>query len=432
MGMSLKIAIIGAGSTYCPELAQGFIKASETLPVDRIFLMDINSVKLNTVGNFFKRVLAKNRIQCDVVLTTDLRQAVEGADYVITQIRVGEMPARIKDEKIPLKYGLIGQETTGAGGFFNALRALPAIQEIAQTIEDVAPDAWLINFANPSGILTEYLCNYTRVKSIGLCNVPITTIESMGEILGLDYHKIRVDSIGLNHLSWYTGVYYEGKEYLSELLDKRYRGTAMQNMDKIEMNENIVSSLHAIPSSYLNYYYYRRQSLRKEQEAQQTRGEICQQIENELLEYYANPEHDIVPELLSKRGGHLYSQAAVSLIEALYTGNGTYHVIDVQNRGVLDFLEDTDVIETTCRVTKNKFERVPIGTTISESCKGLIQTVKRYEKLTVKAGIEGDLEAAKQALWCHPLIGDAQAAEQVIHDLMQAHKQYLGNFKITG
>ena len=427
--MGLKIAVIGSGSTYCPELAEGFIKAADNLPLDSIYLMDINPRKLHIVGGFFSRVFQKHGMSCKVILTENLQEAVAGADYIITQIRVGEMPARIQDEKIPLKYDLIGQETTGIGGFFNALRTLPAIEEIAHEIERSAPDAWLINFSNPSGILAEYLCNYTNVKAIGLCNVPITTLESMGECLNLDYRKLRVDSVGLNHLSWYTGVYYDGKDYLPQLLDKRYHGKTMKNMELSETEFQVVSSLRAIPSSYLNYYYYRRDSLQKEQNVPQTRGEKCLEIEDELLKYYGNPENDEIPASLAKRGGHLYSQAAVSLIEALYTGNGSYHVINVQNRGVLNFLEDTDVIETTCRVVKNGIERIPIQNPVNASIQGLIQAVKQYEKLTVKAGIKGDEEIAKQALWCHPLIGDVKITNQAVSELMQAHRQYLQRFR---
>lgn len=427
--MGVKVSIIGAGSTYCPELAQGLIAARNLLPVDSVYLMDINERKLNIVGGFFKRFFAQQQMPADVCLTTDLHTAIEHADFVITQIRVGEMPARIRDEKIPLKYGLIGQETTGIGGMMNALRALPAIETIAREIEQSAPDAWLINFANPSGILTEYLANHTKVHSIGLCNVPITMLETLSRILDIPLSSLRLDSVGLNHLSWYTGVFDEnGNEWLGKLLDSHFQGVSMQNIEAIEALPDMMQTLHAIPSSYLNYFFYRDQELQKLKTVDMTRGERCQLIENELLEYYGNPENTDIPALLAKRGGHLYSQAAIELITSLYTGDGKTHVINVRNEGVLDFLDDSDVIETTCHVTKNGYQRIPLSSRIPSSAKGLIQAVKQYEKLTVQAGIHGDRQAALEALLCHPLIGDATLGKAAFEELLEAHRPLLPRF----
>lgn len=431
--MGIKIAIIGAGSTYCPELAQGMAAAKDRLPVDSVYLMDINARKLNIVGGFFKRYFEFMNMPARVLLTQDLHEAVENADFIITQIRVGEMPARIKDEKIPLAHGLIGQETTGIGGFFNALRALPAIETIAREIERSAPKAWLINFANPSGILTEYLANYTKVRAIGLCNVPITMLETLSGILGVPLSSLRVDSVGLNHLSWYTGVYdEENHELLGKLLDSGFQGVSMKNIEAIEALPEMMRTLHAVPSSYLNYFFYRTQELEKLRTAEMTRGERCQLIEDELLNYYGDQKNTAIPALLAKRGGHLYSQAAIELIESLYTGDGKAHVINVRNEGVLDFLEDSDVIETTCRVTKNAYQRISLASRVPSCAKGLIQTVKQYEKLTVKAGISGDRQAALQALLCHPLVGDAVLGKAAFEELLAAHRPLLPRFFTQG
>ncbi len=424
----MKLTVIGAGSSYCPELAQGLLERTEQLPFSEIFLMDIDDNKLSVVGGFFKRMAEQAGMKAKIVLTSDLKSAVEDADYIITQIRVGGMEARSIDEKTPLKYNLIGQETTGVGGFFKAMRSVWAMKDIAQAIEKYAPNAWLVNFANPSGILAEYLLNYTSVKSIGLCNIPITSIETFADILKKDPSTITVDSVGLNHLSWYTGIFCEGKEYLKDLVVNGFSGISMKNIEDIEVDLELIKSIKAIPSPYLNYFYFRESRLAKLKEKEKSRAEECAEVEGELMSYYADPDNNIIPEMLSKRGGHLYSLAAISLIESLHTGNGAHHVINVKNGDTLPFLDKNDVIETSCRVYGDRIEKTPITTDVNDSIVGLIQTLKRYERLAVKAALKGDRDIAKHALLCHPLIGDASVAEKVTQEMFELHKQYLPQF----
>ncbi len=426
--MKLKLAVIGAGSSYCPELAQGLIERRASLPFSEIYLMDIDQNKLSIVGGFFKRVMEREGMDAKIVLTGDLKTAVEGADFIVSQIRVGGMEARSIDEKIPLKYDLIGQETTGVGGFFKAMRSIWAMKDIAQAIEQYAPNAWLVNFANPSGILAEYLLNYTSVKSIGLCNIPITSIETFANILNKDAESITVDSVGLNHLSWYTGIFHKGKEHLKDLVENGFAGISMKNIEDIEVDLELIKSIKAVPSPYLNYFYTRNSQLAKLKGKEKSRAEECVEVENELMEYYADANNNVTPEMLSKRGGHLYSLAAISLIESLYTGNGAPHVINVKNGDTLSFLEKDDVIETSCRVYSDRIERIPVSTEVNDSIIGLIQTVKKYEKLAVKSALAGDKNIAKHALMCHPLIGDATVSEKVIEEMLELHKQYLPQF----
>ncbi len=426
--MGLKLTIIGAGSSYCPELAQGLIERRTKLPFDEIHLMDIDETKLKAVGGFFERMMKREDMSVKIVMTDDLVAAVRDADFIISQIRVGGMEARAVDEKIPVKYGLIGQETTGIGGFFNALRSIEAMKDIARAIEQYAPSAWLINFANPSGILAEYLLNYTSVKSIGLCNIPITSIETFANILNKDKRKITLDSVGLNHLSWYTGIFYEKQECLKELIDGGFAGIPMKNIDKIEVDLEWIKSLRAIPSPYLNYFYNCEHELEKLKSKKVSRAEECVKVEEQLINYYKNFDNNTIPEMLSKRGGHLYSLAAIGLIDSLYNGDGEYHVINVKNEGVLDFLKSDDVVETNCRVFRDRVERVPITTAINRSIIGLIQTVKQYEKATVETALSGDKAMMKNTLLCHPLVGDISVAQKVIDEMLQLHKNHLPRF----
>lgn len=298
---SFKIAIIGAGSTYTPKLIDGFIKRKNELPVTSFYLMDIDKCKLGIVGNFAKRMLDANNINCEFVMTEDLKTAVKDADFVLAQVRVGKLDARIKDEKIPLKYDLIGQETTGIGGFMKALRTIPVMMEIAEYIENYSPDAWLINFSNPSGIIAEALLNNTNVKMISLCNVPIIMKKEAMQRVPEEAKSVCIDYVGLNHLSWITGIYCDGREVLQEQLLDKYDFVNMKNIPKMDIDKELIKSIRSIPSSYLQYYYYRERQLQHMKDEKKCRGEICLEIEEELLKLYQQPE------LIKEKGSNLYS-----------------------------------------------------------------------------------------------------------------------------
>ncbi len=424
----LKIAVIGSGSTYTPELFDGFIRRKDELPVSHFYLMDINERKRNIVGSFVKRMLRAKNIDSEVILTDDLDEALSGADYVITQIRVGMLEARINDEKIPLKYDLIGQETTGVGGFMKAMRTIPVMMDIVKRMEKLCPDAWLINFANPSGIIAEALLNYTGVKMMGLCNAPLGMKKRAMELVPEGSNDVKIQYMGLNHLSWVTAIYCDGKEILQERLSGKQDFVSMKNIKSIELDEDLLKSIRGIPSGYLSYYYYRDRQLKHLKEEKKSRGEVCKEIEEELLALYQKPELVEKPAALDKRGGAMYSEAAVSLISAIHNDKNEEHVVDILNQGALDFMDYNDVVEIPCIVGKNGAKPIPVRDFDNQHVKGMMRTLKAYEKHAVRAGIYGDYHEALNALLINPLVGDYQKAKGVLDEMLRVNKDYLPQF----
>ncbi len=425
----LKIAVIGAGSTYTPELVDGIIKRRNELPLTELYLMDIDPLKLGIVGGLIRRMLQAEGLEATTVLTADLEEAVRGADFVICQIRVGQLAARIRDEKIPLRHGLIGQETTGAGGFMKALRTIPQLSRIAGVMERLAPDAWLINFTNPSGIIAEMLLNHHRVKSIGLCNAPIMMQRDALQRVPVErLAEASVEYVGLNHLSWVTDVYLAGEPILADQLRGHFRTFRPANLPQIDFEPELLQELGAIPCSYLTYYYYRERALAHLKEEPKTRGEICLEIEAELLKLYQQPELHEKPAILEKRGGHLYSEAAISLVSAIYNDKNEAHIVNVPNQGALPFMADGDVVEIRCMVGRNGARPLPLPNFANQHVIGMMQTLKAYEKLTVQAGLTGDRSLALQALLNHPLVGDYAKARAVLDEMLAANREFLPQF----
>lgn len=424
----LKIAVIGAGSTYTPELIEGFIVRRDSLLVKEIYLMDIDNRKLEIVGGLTQRILQKNAMACRVVMTNYLEEAVEGADYVLTQVRVGKLEARIRDEKIPLKYDLLGQETTGAGGFMKGMRTIPVIYQVAKVMEKLAPDAWLINFANPAGMIAEAILNHTLVKAVGLCNCPINMLKDVKEKLPEGAQEFDYEYVGLNHLSWITGVSVEGRDVLGDILENNRKITTMKNIHEIELQQPLQKAIKSIPSSYLNYYYFREEQVKHCKAAAKTRGEECKEMEEELLKMYADVTLKEKPKLLEQRGGAYYSTAAISLIDALENDKNEYHVVNVRNGGALPFMEENDVVEVKCLVSRNKITPVALENFENDHIIGLMRAVKAYERLAVKAGLEGDYESALAALLSHPLIGDYNKAKPLLDEMLEENKEFLPQF----
>lgn len=420
----LKAAVIGAGSTYTPELIEGFVRRRDALNFETFYLVDIDMPKLEIVGGLAKRMLKAAGFTGEIVLTSDYSRAIDGADYVFGQIRVGQMAARIRDEKIPLKYGLLGQETTGAGGFMNALRTVPVMLDIAEKIEKYAPDAWLVNFSNPSGIVAEALLNHTKVKTIGLCNCPINMLKEIETTIGSA--DFEYDYVGLNHLSWITSVTRNGESILGGL---KKDGSVMKNVPSFTYDDALMQAIPAIPTSYLSYFYLREKQLKKCLEAEQTRGEICVEIEEKLLEAYKNPDLTVKPAELEKRGGALYSTAAVSVVDAIENDKQEYHIVDVKNNGALSFLADDDVVEVKCKVGRNGAAPVKITARQDDYIVGLMQAVKAYERLAVKAAMTGSRADALAAMMVHPLIGDYDRAKPCLDEMIEANIDFLPKFK---
>jgi 6-phospho-beta-glucosidase len=426
--MGIKLAIIGAGSTYCPELMQGLIRRKDILPLDELRLSDIDESRLNVVGEFCERVLLENGMEPRITRTKDLSLALDGADYVVAQIRAGKLEARIRDEKIPLGFGLIGQETTGIGGFTNALRTIPQMGEIAKVIERYAPNAWLINFSNPSGIVTEFLLNHTPVKTIGLCNLPIGAQERIAKLLRIPMEQVRLETASLNHCGAITAVHVGGKDVLPQLLEPSSLAQAAEHEPWIQTYRPIIELLGAIPNDYLQYFFYRERKLNEQLSAAQTRGEACVEIETRLLSYYADERNRTIPSMLAERGGHLYSEAAIALIASLSGAAPGYHVVDVQNQGVLDFLPDNSVIETSCFVEKDTIQRVPATVAPGDVLRSLLISVKAYETLAVQAAITGDRKTALQALACNPITADLDKAAPCLSEMLLQNRSLLPHF----
>jgi len=416
----LKAAVIGAGSTYTPELIEGFINRSESLNFRTFCLMDINEEKLRTISGLVKRMFEKKGFTGKLIFTQNLDEALTGADYIFAQIRVGGMAARILDEKIPLKHGLLGQETTGAGGFMNALRTVPVMLEIAKKIENICPDAWLINFSNPSGIVAEALLNHSNIKMIGLCNSFINMHASIGNKLGttdFDY-----EYLGLNHLSWITSVTSGGKELVDTL---KPSGGKMQNIPDYMYEDDLLDAVPAIPSSYLSYFYLRDKQLQKCMQAEKSRGEICLELEENLLAKYKDPGLNEKPKELASRGGSMYSTAAVSVADAIENDKNEFHVVNVKNNGAVSFMDENDVLELKCTVSRNGIKPVPVPKMDILYIKGMMQAVKAYEKLTVRAVMNKSRADAIAALMVHPLIGDYSKSVAALDDMLEANAPYL-------
>jgi 6-phospho-beta-glucosidase len=425
----LKISIIGAGSTYTPELMEGIIKRAEAIPVTDIYLMDIDTRKLEIVGGLCRRMAEKAGLKANVVLSQELDETLKDADFVLAQIRVGKLACRILDEKIPLKYGLIGQETTGIGGFFKALRTIPVMLDIARKMEQLCPDAWLINFSNPSGILAQALQNYSKIKTIGLCNVPINMFAGVENALGET--NLDIEYVGLNHLSFITGIKKGDHDLLEAALAQGAQGQGMKNIPLQGFSTELIRTIHAIPSSYLEYFYFREDKLKHLLEEEKCRGEVCLEIEEQLLKQYADVSLAEKPKELEKRGGARYSEAAISLVDAIYNDKKEIHVVNVLNQNALEFMAADDSVEIASIVGKNGVIPVPVRNFNNQHVMELMKTVKAYERHAVQAAIYGDDDEAMKALLIHPLVGDYHKAMACYEEMKQAHRVYLPQFKFN-
>ncbi|MBL7006195.1 MAG: 6-phospho-beta-glucosidase [Spirochaetia bacterium] len=438
----LHIAIIGAGSTYTPELIDGFIGRKDEIPVELISLMDIDREKLRITGEMTIRMLNHAGMKTRVKTVFTYEEAVKGADFVLGQIRVGKLPARVLDERIPLKYGLIGQETTGIGGLMKALRTIPVMGEIAECIERVNPNTWFINFSNPSGIIAEYLLNYTSVKMMGLCNVPINMKREVLAELPDSGKGVYIEYIGLNHLSWVTGVWRANaiwgadaagigrEDFLPLLLERGNSLISLSNVTGSDFDETLLRAINAVPSPYLQYYYMRRKQLEHLLQEKQTRGEVCIDIERELIALYQDASIVEKPAVLDQRGGHLYSEAAVALVSAIANDTHEVHTVDVKNNGALPFMDNNDVVEIDCEISSEGASPLPIENFTNDHIIDLMRTVKSFERHAVKAGVTGDYREVVKALLIHPLMGDFDSAKKCFDELLEAHKEYLPQFEV--
>jgi 6-phospho-beta-glucosidase len=403
-----KIAVVGGGSTYTPELVSGLTR----LDVDEFVLEDIDPERREIVGGMARRMLARQGFTGGLEVTGDLDAAVDGADFVLIQIRVGGQEARLHDETVPLACGCIGQETTGAGGFAKAMRTVPVVLEIADRVRELAaPGAWIVDFTNPVGIVTRALLDGGH-RAVGLCNVAIGFQRRFAEWLGVAPARVVVDQVGLNHLTWVRRVFLDGEDVLPGLLADHGDELA----DDIELPRRLLDELGAVPSYYLRYFYAHDAVLR-EQLAGEPRAAVVQEIERGLLDVYRDPTVDERPDLLMRRGGAYYSEAALGLISSLLTGDGAVHEVDVRNDGTLAGLALDDVVEVPARVGRDGPEPMPQEPLASELL-GLVQHVAAYERLTVRAALSRDPVDARKALLAHPLIGQVELVDGLLDQLV--------------
>lgn len=427
MAELIKAGVIGGGSTYTPELVEGFIESYPEFPIQHLSLMDIDERKLEIVGGLAKRMVKASGLDIQVELTTRREKAIEGSVFVITQIRVGQMPARILDEKIPPQFGVIGQETTGPGGFAKALRTIPVILDIAHEMERLAPLAMLINFTNPAGLVTEALQAHSKVNSIGLCNSPIGAEMRIAKSYSVERKRVSLDWIGLNHLNWIRGVRVDGKDVWAQVFQNEI-DEARQNPDEHwGFSAELLETLGLIPNGYLNYFYNHDRNLEQQRVAEKTRGEEVSEIEDSLLKMYRDENLREKPRLLEKRGGAFYSKAAVSLIAAIWQDKKETHIVNTHNRGAVPDLPDDWVVEIPASIGADGARPLPTRP-VPLTVRGTVEAVKAYEKLTVQAAVTGDRKLAVQALLAHPLVPGFTAARGLVEALLDAHRQHLPQF----
>ena len=434
---ALKITVIGGGSSYTPELLEGFITRHSELPVGEICLVDIpaGGEKLAIITGLAGRMMSRAGKDIKITATFDRREALRHTDFVVTQFRVGGLAARATDERFPLRHGVLGQETVGAGGFAKAIRTIPVILDICRDIEELCPEAWLINFTNPAGLITETVLSRTNVKCIGLCNVAIHMRMTIAKLLAGDPGDVYIDFVGLNHLLWGRKVWHKGLDVTGRVLDKLHDSAAltMQNIPDLKWDGDFLRSLGMVPSPYLRYYYMTDSILAEERHAASaqgagTRAEIVQAVEEKLFAMYSDPTVAVKPAELEKRGGAYYSEAAVSLISAIYNDKREIHTVNTFNQGAISSLPDHAVIEANCVVGKQGAVPLTIGTLPWEIA-GLVHQVKAYEALAIEAGVRGSADRALQALVANPLISSVAVAKEVWADLVSLNAPYLPQFK---
>jgi 6-phospho-beta-glucosidase len=410
----MKLAVIGAGSTYTPELVSGLMRERERIDIHDLVLHDIDPRRREVVGGLAKRMLERQGYAGALAITGELDRALDGARAVLIQIRVGGQAARLHDETIPAACGCVGQETTGAGGLAKAMRTVPVVLEIAQRARELAADdAWIIDFTNPVGIVTRALLDAGH-RAIGLCNVAITFQRHIAAHLGVAPDRVRVDQVGLNHLTWIRAIWLDDRDVLSDVLGSF--GDALAR--EIELPRRVLDVLGAIPSYYLRYFYAEREVV-QEQRATPPRAQVVADIERRLLELYRDPSLAEKPALLEQRGGAFYSEAAVQLVASLTADTGDIQVVDVRNRGTLSGLADDDVVEVPARIGAEGAAPLP-QPYLAPELLGLVQHVAAYERLAASAAASDDHDGARLALITHPLVREYGLAESLVEPLLEA------------
>lgn len=437
--MSLKLVVVGGGSSYTPEIIEGLIRRHDTFPVTEIVLVDIEAgkEKLEIVGELAARMVGKSNKPIKLSWTLNQKKALENADFVSTQIRVGGLEARAKDERIPLSHGFIGQETNGAGGAFKAFRTIPVLMELAENVHNICPDAWIINFTNPAGIVTEALLKHSpHKKVIGVCNIPYNMRHSTAEILDASPEDVTIEFVGMNHFVFGKKVSVKGIDRTEEVLDKLCNDDldySPANIVNLGWSKTFIQAIGLLPNPYHQYYFQTNDVLKKDLKAYEengTRAEIVQKLEESLFHLYKNQELRDKPKELEKRGGAFYSDAACSLMDSIYNNRGDIQTVNTLNNGAIPDLPNDAVIEVNCLITQQGPQPIVIGD-LPASVKGIIHQMKGFEQLVIRAAISGDYNVAYTALVMNPLITDEKLAKVMLDELLEAHKEFLPQFKLN-
>ncbi len=415
-----KLTIVGAGSSYTPELLEELAYRKESLQAEEIVLYDIDEKRLAIMESFCKRYASHLGLEAGISSTTDLDKALYGADFVDTQIRVGGNKQRVKDEKIPLKYGIVGQETTGAGGMMKAFRTIPVILNLAHKMEELSPEGWIINYTNPTGLVTEAVTKYSKANIAGFCSGGIFPKMWAKEALGISYDRVQYDFAGLNHLNFMSNITIDGRAVTEE----EFEAIAKRN---VNVDLDLIKLLGVIPSPYLQWYYQTDEKIQKIADCGFTRGEEVMGLEEEIYKAYADPGQVTKPEVLAKRGGGGYSEVAMNFIHAVHNNVDKEMVVNVPNRGAIPFLPKDAVVEIGCLVNGRGMAPLHVAE-VPEMCWGIIAAVKNYEQLAVEAAVEGDVRKMKLALLAHPLVRQYDFVEKLTPELLEANKEYLPQF----
>lgn len=431
----LKIVTIGGGSSYTPELIDGFIKRYAELPVSDYYLLDIEEglEKLEIVGRLARRMVEKAGIPMTIHLTLDREEALKDADFVTTQLRVGFLDARINDEKIPLKYGVLGQETTGPGGFMKAQRTIPVLLDICRDMEKYCPNAWLINFTNPAGIVTEAITRNSKIKTLGICSGANSMLMDIAKAYEVNKSQVQARFIGLNHLIFADHIYIDGNEVTEDFIEKLAQGSAtnaLKNIPDIGFSARFAKALHMYPISYLKYFFLTREMVDAalaDQQTKGTRGEQTRAIERTLFELYQDETLSGKPKELEQRGGAWYSDTACSIISAIYNDKKEIHVVNTTNNGTTGDLPNHVTLETNAVIDRQGAHPLAYGP-LPVKIRGLIQSVKAYEELTVEAAVTGNYDTALLALSINPLMPSTTLAEQILNEYLAVNERYLPQY----
>lgn len=432
---AIKIVTIGGGSSYTPELMEGFIKRYDQVPIREIWLADIEEgkEKLDIVGAMAQRMWDASPYNVKVYTTLDRREALPDADFVTTQFRVGLLDARIKDERIPFYYGMLGQETNGAGGIFKALRTIPVILDIVEDMKELCPDAWLINFTNPSGMVTEAVIRYGKWKKVvGLCNVPVLATKKEPEELGYEPEELIYQFAGLNHFHWHKVSDNRGQDVTSEIAKRMEKGSIGQpaNIFDVPFFKEQLEGVTMIPCGYHRYYYRQEEMLKHGLEEYRTVGTRAEQVkatEHELFDLYRNPDLDHKPEHLSKRGGAFYSDAACETISSIYGNKMTQMVVSTVNKGAVPDLPSDCVVEISACISRTEVLPLAFGP-LPTAERGWLQLMKNMELCVCEAAVTGNYYLLLQAFMLNPLIASGETSKRVMNELLIAHKKYLPAF----